>query len=335
VLGRFLASNGETDIRIPKRDLNSKIAEAWLIANANPGEMDDIEKTARNTNDGDGFTAYEEYRGVISEGKFKRLDPTKKEVGILATQTDFTLFKEGMSWFNKASELEIVRFDFDKDEIAGDGRLNMNKKSAHDFDQFALYLLDGGLEKDVVGRVYTKKSRPDIPAQIISVVANWNYIQIAYQNMVVSARPEQLKFSLTDYLAQTVAHELGHAVNIWHHGDDNPYADFEVPDDSASYRIFNRNGILITDRPYLLTIIGQNRETVESGDMLCMLNYYPYYYWGYTVGADGAHIFNQEPLLPLGKIFCISKNGTGINATKLYFGDAAKGNCLSQIKLRN
>jgi hypothetical protein len=68
-----------------------------------------------------------------------------------------------------------------------------------------------------------------------------------------------------------------------------------------------------------------------------MLNYYPYFNWGYTTGIGGANIFNQEPLLPLGKIFCKSKKGTGINATQLYFGDAdaTKGNCLGQIKLRN
>ena len=69
--------------------------------------------------------------------------------------------------------------------------------------------------------------------------------------------------------------------------------------------------------------------------MLCMLNYYPYYGWGYTVGADGAHIFNQEPLLPLGRKFCTSKDGTGINATTFILVMAAKGNCLGQIKLRN
>jgi hypothetical protein len=65
-----------------------------------------------------------------------------------------------------------------------------------------------------------------------------------------------------------------------------------------------------------------------------MLNYYPFYNWGITIGADGAKIFNKEPLLPLGKIFCTSKDGTGINATKLYFGNAKIGDCMSQIQLK-
>lgn len=341
IKGSLLVSGGEQEIRIPKRDIGSKIATAWLTANGNPGEMDDdeitpIQKSAGNINKGDGLTAYEEYRGVISEGKFKRLNPKKKEVGILASRSDFSLFSEGIGWFKNASGLEIVRFDFDREEIAPDGKLNLNAKSAHDYDQYALYLLNGGLGgTGTLGIVYSRTNAPDIPAQIISVVADWNAIQAAYRRRVTSTRPDLLKFTLQDYLAQTVAHELGHAVNIWHHGVDNPYEDFNVNDNSASYRIFNRNGILITDRPYTLSNIGFKTGTVESGDMSCMLNYYPYYSWGYTIGADGAHIFNQVPLLSLGKIFCKSKNATGINATRLYFGDADKGNCLEQIKLRN
>jgi hypothetical protein len=298
--------------------------------------MDDKEKTAGNTNNGDGITGYEEYRGVIAEGKFKRLDPNKKEVGIHATQTDFTLFKEGMGWFKQASELEIVRFDFDKDEIAGEGQINMNKKSGHDYDQYALLLLNGGLAPGSLGVTYCKVTRrPWVPANIIGVVINWNYIQAAYGRRSTIASPDHMKFTLKEYLAQTVAHELGHAVNVDHHGNENRYDSIVVNNNSPSYRIFNRNGILNTDRPVTLYHIGSNMGTVESGDMFCMLNYYPFYHWGYTVGADGAHIFNEEPLLSLGKIFCTSKTATGINATQLYFGDGAKGNCLGQIKLRN
>lgn len=336
VQGRLLVSNGEMDIRIPKRDPNSKIAEAWLTANANPGEMDDKEKTAGNTNDGDGLTAYEEYRGVIAEGNFKRLDPNRKELGVVATRADFTLFTEGMSWFKQAGEIEIVRFDFDKDEIAEDEQLNMNKKSAHDYDQYALYLLDGGLG-GLLGEVSSKTPRsPWVPANIIAVIIDWNKIQTTYHNRVNYTSPERVKFTVRDYLAQTVAHELGHGVNVDHHGIDRTIDSLAVNNNTPSYRIFNRNGTQITDPISMLYNIGPNNNgTAESGDMSCMLNYYPYYKWGYTIGADGAHIFNLEPLLPLGKRFCTSKNGTGINATKLYFGDGAKGNCLSQIKLRN
>lgn len=346
ILGKLLVSNGERDIRIPKRDPNAHIAEAWLKANGNPGEIDDKEKSDGNKNDGDGLTAYEEYRGVISEGKFKRLDPNKKEVGILATQTDFSLFNEGIGWFKNASDLNPVRFDFDKDEIGGNGRLNANKKTAHSYDQYAIYVLNGGAGGGgTLGITYTRTNAPDIPAQIIGVVIDWNALQSAYQRRINEAKPLTPKFTLKEYLNQTVAHELGHSINIWHHGVDIRYNynatkdrwdPLIVPNISDKIRIFDRNGNLITTRPYSIEVIGGQNGTVEGGDISCMMNYYPYYHWGYTKGADGAQIYNQEPLLSLGRIFCKTKNGTGINATQLYFGNADPkyGNCLSQIKLK-
>ncbi|MEO7307127.1 MAG: hypothetical protein ABIR78_05995, partial [Ferruginibacter sp.] len=119
IRGSLLVSNGETDIRIPKRDPNSKIAKAWLKANGNPGDMDDREATTGNINDGDGLTAYEEYRGVIAitkvqgsfKEKFRRLDPKKKELGVLVKRKQFPLFSEGIDWLENATGLEVIRFD--------------------------------------------------------------------------------------------------------------------------------------------------------------------------------------------------------------------------------
>lgn len=337
IQGRLLKPGGEIDIRIPKRDPNSKIAEAWLKANGNPGEKDDKEKSDGNKNDGDGLTAYEEYRGVISEGKFKRLNPNRKELGILANQTNFSLFNEGMNWFKSASELEIIRFDIDRHEIPIDNRLNQNTKSAHDFDQYVVYITNGGLGGTGTLGVCYGKRQPMIPANVFNVVIDWNYIQAGYQKSLKEAMPAALKFTLKEYLAQTVAHELGHAVNIKHHGTDKTQGPFvyDLPANSNKVRIFDRNGTLVTNCHCIIGGVGYENNTVESGNMLCMLNYYPYYHWAYSLGADGTHIFNEVPFLPLGKIFCTSKAGTGINATNIYFGVAANGECKGQIQLRN
>jgi len=272
----------------------------------------------------------------MSQGKFKRLDPNKKEVGILANQTNFSLFNESIGWFKSASDLEVIRFDIDRKEIPIDNRLNQNSKSAHDFDQYAIYITNGGLGEGILGACYPKRL-PMIPANIDYVVIDWNKIQGAYQRLINEAKPGLIKFTLKEYLAQTVAHELGHAVNINHHGTDKIQGPFEydLPANSNKARIFDRNGKLVTNCHCIINTVGFGNNTVESGDMSCMLNYYPYYRWGYTPGADGAKIFNEVPLLPLGRIFCTSKAGTGINATALYFGAAAKGDCKGQIQLRN
>lgn len=334
IQGKLLRPGGEIDIRIPKRDPNSHIAEAWLKKYGNPGEMDDLEKSNGNNYKGDGLTSYEEYRGVISLSKFKRLDPIKKEVGIVARLKDFSLFGIGIGWFETASDLKVIRFDYDKDETWWDGRLNRNARTSHDFDQYAIYVAEGSIGGRTLGICYAK-ALPMIPANITGVIIDWAAIQRAYQKRLNEARPGTPKFTLQEYLAQTVAHEVGHAVNIDHHGDNRTFGNFVVNDISDQNRIFDRNGNLITTRPYSIQGIGNSDGTSESGDMSCMLNYYPYFHWGYTTGINGVNIFHQEPLLPLGRKFCTSKTGTGINATKLFFGDAAIGNCLGQIQLRN
>ncbi len=346
IQGMLFISGGEREIRIPKRDPNSKIAKAWLTDHGNPGETDDKEASTGNGYKGDGLTAYEEYRGVISEyefgnrnnSKFGRLDPNNKELGVKIKRVELPLFAEAFQWFENASDLKIIRFY--ENEISSDRRLNKNVLSAHDYDQFVLRVEKRNLPAGTIGTCYRG---PGIPAAIDPVVFDWAQIQGAYQSRVNEVRPDRLKFTLREYLAQTVAHELGHAVNVWHHGKDNRVNTWDAAAKrynpinviSNGPRIFDRHGTLITTRPYSLSSVGRSSSTVESGDLSCMLNYYPYYEWGYTVGADGADIYNQEPLIPLGKKLCISMIGTGFNGTQLYFGNAARGNCLAQVKLRN
>lgn len=84
VIGHLETPTGTTEIPIPKRN-GSMIAESWLKDHGNPGDYDDKEISDGNKNNGDGLTAYEEYRGVMTQGTFQRLDPQKKELGIKIT----------------------------------------------------------------------------------------------------------------------------------------------------------------------------------------------------------------------------------------------------------
>ena len=339
VPGMLFISGGERDIRIPKRDPNSKIAKAWLTDHGNPGETDDKETSKGNGYKGDGLTAYEEYRGVISElefvnhnpNKFGRLNPNKKELGVKIKRAELSLFAEAFQLFENAGDLKIIRFY--ENEISSSRRLNKNALSAHDYDQFVLRVEKRNLPPGIIGTAYRG---PNIPAVTDPVVFDWDQIQSGYQILANNERPASLRFTLREKLAWAVTHELGHAVNVEHHGNDLREPDQIAEEyNRSSYRIFDRHGNLITTRPFPLKNIGGSRATVESGDIFCVTSYNIYYSWGYRVGADGAKIFNKVPLLPLGNTFCSSGVGTDINATQLYFGDAAMGNCLAQIKLRN
>ena len=335
IQGRLLVSNGEVDIRIPKREPNSKIGEKWLKENDSPNEEDDKETSKGNNNDGDGLSAYEEYRGVISEGIFKRLDPKKKEVGIKVDEAEYPIFSRGIGWFEKASDVEPVIF-YEK-EIAGK-RVNSNSNTAHIFDQYALLLYKGLLGHiEALGCAFSSNNHPDIPANTTAIVIDVAAVYREYNGIVARERSAALPFTALDMLANTVAHELGHGINIWHHGEvyvgQQIRSQLATVDSVPPYRIFHRNGAEELTRPYPLIMIGKS-GTQESGDVACIMAYYPYYNWAYTVGADGARIFNEVPLIPVGTSMCNSNAGTKFNHSIIYFGNAVKGNCLKQIKLK-
>jgi hypothetical protein len=186
-----------------------------------------------------------------------------------------------------------------------------------------------------LGSVFTPSNAPDIPAKTNSVVVDIGAVNNEYNTMAARENPARLPFTISDFIANVTAHELGHGVNIWHHGQVSNFASPVSADPShlPLIRIFNRNGSAI-NQPYTISgTIGRKGNT-ESGDLTCFMAYVPYCHWAYTPGADGAWIFNEVPMLDIGRKICTSARGTGINAGIIYFGNAEKGNCLHQIKLK-
>lgn len=338
ITGHLLVPTGETEVRIPKRDANSSIATYWLNANGDPGDMDDDETSRGNNNNGDGLTAYEEYRGVLSEGAFKRLNPKKKEIGIKLKRSELTYFGEALDWFKAASDIDVVRFF--TYEIGSDRALNKNHQTAHDYDQFALVLTKGSLRKGFLGMVYTTTDGPDIPKRTEKVVFDIDNIRNLYQ-FILRRENGHLPYTEQELLSKTVAHELSHAVNIWHHGDP-PQSEPSPQEVTANalyeFHVIDRLGNEIFTRPYLLEGGIGRTGNQESGDLSCLINYNPVFNWA-RQDINGAGYFYRVPLVGMGRGLCNSKVGTDINAPRLsgqnkYFGNATLGNCLSQIKLK-
>ena len=345
--GTLLSPTGVKEIPIPKRNPGSKIATAWLTANGNPGEMDD--KEVLPTKPGDGLTAYEEYRGVISEGNFLRLKATEKELGVMATKANHTLFSEGVRLLESASGLKVIRFD--ETEIGTDRRLNKNFMTAHDYDQYVLKLENVGLAGNAMGENQPEGIRQKVPKQSDLVAIDVNKIRSGYQSQAAAARAAniQLPYTEEEDLANTVAHELAHGIYIIHHGKSSAvpprkaYATSNPP-----FRIFWFDNTEETVRPYPVPVDQYLETTGEhgndaSGDLSCIMAYTSLYNWAFrTSNTDGSLYYYKTPLLPVGKKLCTSKTGTGINApsnrgvnnVNKYFGNAENGNCLSQIKLR-
>lgn len=348
VKGKLLNPSGVTDIQIPKRQPGTKIATHWLTGNGNPGEMDD--KETGGSGPGDGLTAYEEYRGVISEGGFKRLDPRKKEVGIWMNEAGFRAFREGVEWFKTASG--IIPVYFKENEIDVDRNLNKNHKSAHDYDQKVLKIEDGATSKNAAGENRPVTLDFMVPVQSELIVINLSYLNSFYPQQEAAARADgvTMPYTLKELIASTVAHEVGHGVNINHHGPPSvtPQNRTAYDDSRPPYHIFRFKNNAVQEIPVSQWRLdaGLNKRVYdingitgipgneESGDLSCIMAYTSLYTWCFHQGADGSLHYCQVPLLPVGKSLCTTKDGSGINKFPCYFGRASVGNCKGQIKLR-
>ena len=350
--GHLLNSAGVTIIPIPKRKPGSHIADAWLQANGNPDELDDKEEIAGNTNKGDGLTAYEEYRGVWANMQHHRLNPKKKELGIFSKRNVAPYFVNGINLFKAASGVEVIRFT--DGEIDSDRQLNKNKMTSHDYDQYVLKLDTGRTFKNAAGENRPTNLEYMLPFQSEEVIINITYMNEFYPLQAAAAREMNttIPYTLNELIASTVAHEIAHGVNVNHHGDhsSNVIQERVIWEGQGNFHVFD-NKPVPQEIPFsqwefdrglqrrYYKIFGNTGERTpgneESGDMGCFMCYTSMYNWCFVTGSNGSLNYYMVPLLPLGKKLCTSRIATGINTKPWFFGPASKGNCVSQIKLRN
>ena len=174
----------------------------------------------------------------------------------------------------------------------------------------------------------------DIPANVTHIVIDVDKIHATYQNLVAAFGAGTLPFNEQDLLASTTAHEIGHGVNVDHHGLSVPYLpDMKaLPGSVPKIRIFVNNTEVTL--PYDITGGIASPGDHQSGNVSCFMCYRNKTTWVRIIGNNEL-LFYKVPYLKAGTIFCTDQAGTDINAGNNYFGNTpVKGNCLDQIKLR-
>ncbi|HUR66127.1 MAG TPA: hypothetical protein VMZ03_07220 [Chitinophagaceae bacterium] len=349
--GHLMNPAGVSTIPIPKRKPGSHIADAWLQTNGNPAEMNDKEVSPGNTNNGDGLSAYEEYRGVWRNNQHERLNPNKKELGVQSNRSDGTVFDEGIGWFKTASGLEVIRFT--EDEIGTDRMLNKNNRTSNVYKQYVLKLRTGVTTKGAAGENRPTNLDYMLPYQSDEVVINTTYMNAFHPLQAAEARNMNvpMPYTLNELIASTVAHEIAHGVNVNHHGDHskNVMQEREIWDGQGNFHVFNSKAvpqeIPVSQwdldpvlQKHHFKIFGNTGERTpgneESGDMSCFMCYTSMYNWSFVTGPDGSLNYYMVPLLPIGRKLCTKADATGINTKPWFFGPAFRGNCLGQIQLR-
>jgi hypothetical protein len=344
--GHLFNPSGVVTIPVPKRKAGSNIADAWLQLYGNPGDRDDKEQLKGNPNLGDGLSAYEEYRGVISETVFKRLDPQKHEAGVWMKKDDIPYFAEGLKWLEAAMGIKVIRFV--DNEINAGREFNINNKTANTYLQYVQKLEKGnvldGIGENVPFELTVKTPKESQKVVIDSAKISQNYRDQRNALLAANARYHfnlQMPYTESEQIANTVAHELAHGLDVDHHGHLSPPLDSaRIPEGGLIvYHIYPLlpRGTEITERPYIIRgNIGTMRND-ESGDLSCIMAYTSYYQWVKRVEMNGDINYYEVGLLPYGRKLCNTKNepvSTRINYNDKYFGSAEFGECLQQVRFK-
>ena len=312
-------NKAKNELVIPKDDNGNHIADAWeepfhLAGGSNAKDDRDSIPPGPPGDDGDGLSLYEEYRGFRVQGKHIFTYPALKDIFIVDG------IGSGLGYFGE-SELTTHLIDYDEYGLEiGDtnGRvINPNRGFATLGPQHVLMLQN----KHMPGLFGMAEGRGPGPPKTTQSVA----IDVAACNKV---GPTQLP--------HTIAHELAHGCNVWHHGDSN----YKI----TQYRWLQADGTwgawqaAPDDVKYDVCVTGGQ----ESGVQECIMRYSgggmlvraaANMQWIRPDGLIERGALYGPPEAP-GTIFCDQNEGTGVNAppnSKAGNATEGKGKCKRQF----
>ncbi|HSI71971.1 MAG TPA: hypothetical protein VK934_02245 [Fimbriimonas sp.] len=336
--------NGEEFVQLPHDKNDNDIGDAWEekegIFGKNYGPSWDDDELSGNANIGDGLSLFDEYRGVtLRDGTFTRLSPNVQE--LMVQNQIGQPAASGIDLFTKLTKVRAVDVGF---RGLGLGRLAIKNQTSHSNQQYGVRLVKDSCSKYsastagvTLPRNAPKTSPKDVTAVVVETI------------LVTQPTHPAWKGTGMQQLAATVAHELGHCVAILHHGDKAParYPKQFAP--GKTPHAFNLKGQDLCDytlegakRPVPATFSLQADDEVgmpegqSSGDVECLMAYTGLYDWCYILGTSSqAETMLQAPGFRSPTRICTSNLGTGSNAGGKLFGNALRGKCLNQIKVKD
>ena len=240
------AGDKTTDILLPKRQPGSLIADNWKIDQGLPLDTPDLDDSENDPvgdgNKGDGLTLYEEYRGFYMGCSRSNGYPVQessnpgaacKHVEGDAKRKDLFVASElsaeeslGIKKFKEETKLNVHYKGLSKDEIGTDHLINFNFGAGSHLQngltkgQHALYV-----RWDASRGSSVALGGPGVPRKIDTVL-------LAGGDDSLSEKPPGSNEG-NNYFTATVAHELSHAVDVWHHGENGSRTVFWYADDAG------------------------------------------------------------------------------------------------------
>jgi hypothetical protein len=196
-------------LKIPERKPPSHIASAFFTEQALGALPDDDDAENDPVGDsfnGDGLTLYEEYRGFMEAGIWTPGNPKKKDVYVLNKMRGMGPVNRGIQLFKSVTGLEVHE-TVEDNEVNLDRVINFNHTAApHVTDQHVIRILPGKELAEGANAANVKKVGTPGTAKRVRMPPDW---------------PEfsSVRGQTFEYFAATLAHEMLHSCNIWHHGE--------------------------------------------------------------------------------------------------------------------
>ena len=209
VIGYLEGDKEQKDIRIPKRQPDSKVADYWKNSFGAGGRADDddaeLSPAGLEGCFGDGLTLYEEYRGFVENRKHIRTRPDRRDYFV--TDRIGTAFSAaGIAMFKQATQLE-VHGEMRLDEFDTNLVINFNHRATpHAVDQHGTQIVS--MPSSGMPGVAVK--RPGYGGLGTPGTFSWVIIDSGLN-------PQQSPEKARRY-ATIVAHELAHTVGVSEHG---------------------------------------------------------------------------------------------------------------------
>jgi len=346
-----VSDQGQDTVTIPLDDNTNHIADGWEQDNGVLGEAADADNDAEPKpvgelrEPGDGFSNYEEYRGFVVQGAWLSTDPRHKDIFIY----DAVGYGVGLFVTTGLAIHDIAQDEYDDNRVVnrnrGHGTLTTQsgQKGLHllekDMGSFRSGSGTGGKVSavgtpNVVKEVAINSQKINYAERESSSESFRNYLEsidglsAGYINDKVAewerghpqagdSAQENLKAEGGENLRslhETIAHELGHAVNIPHHGT-----------------------LAIQFREFDLEWVGGGAVALPggkwSGDVLCVMRYDCADKYRDGEGREQPYPCPAATATPPAG-FCKDRAGTGVNAGGQVAGDATEGECLRRLTLK-
>lgn len=353
---------GNMTVTIPLDENHNKIADAWekdssiFSLNRTP-EWDD-EHVDKNDNNGDGLTVYEEYRGILANGKHIRLSPQYKDLIVASDIND--VLKPGLNLLQNAAHIIVTQIK--KDELGADQHIvNFNKSIIKLGDQHGILCVLHNFSKDSKDPYDIRDKANTEYAMGFAVAKQFDENGAVLQSpkYCIEYRINAARLNEKTNVLMNIAHEIGHFCGLQHHGGSSILSMKTLKETWNLFtngiktaKIIDTKGRVLYEKQCtsLDTTYFKDNDNIDashttnesSGDVRCMMVYNQLYTYLYDRTTNYFYLtpYGEYELFHISSNtipfrFCENVNGTEWNANGKLGGNGQNGNCFAKFRIKD